>query len=212
MSVVDRRRTGPPVVVAEFRLLFEPTNVSYSWQRVAPSIGPIVAGTEDLLWNPPESTYKPITLALPSTAKPGESWRVGLHIGPHKAVDVTHYTSVKPAIIGVWSEGISLVRGESSTSGQVRTVGGSKGPKAKADEGRNKGKAGKGKDDEGKKQGRINREWMAGDGALRVVEQTSFDLDKVSLGRSRADCRKYGTRVWACQGGYGGIWTKPIAT
>jgi hypothetical protein len=38
--------------------------------------------------------------------------------------------------------------------------------------------------DEGPKQTRIHREWLNGEGdvetRLRIIEQTSFDLDKVS--------------------------------
>lgn len=36
--------------------------------------------------------------------------------------------------------------------------------------------------EKGKKQGRIRREWdLPGDGTLQVIEQTSFDLDKVRV-------------------------------
>jgi hypothetical protein len=90
----------------------------------------------------------------------------------------------------VWSEGIALVRGESSGSGQIRGLGvESKGKNADKSRAKEKGR-GKGKtveQDEGKKQGRILREWALYGGPkddpparLSIVEQTSFDLDKVS--------------------------------
>jgi hypothetical protein len=170
-----------------FRLLFEPTNISYSWQRLAPTLGSILPGDEELPWNPPESTYRPVVIALPACAKPGESWRIGLHIGPYKPVDITHYILANPSAISVWSEGINLVRGEPSSNGNVKTISaptkGSKGSKgSKGFKGKVqadvKGK-GKGKEEEGKKQGRITRDWIAGERTLSMVEQTSFDLDKV---------------------------------
>jgi len=160
------------------RLLFEPINISYSWQRLSPTLGPIIPGSEELSWNPPESTYKAINLALPSAAKPGESWRIGLHIGSYKDTDITHYVSDTPGVISVWSEGIALVRGEPSSSGNVRVFGSTTKGK-KGDEGKTGKGKGKGKEIEGKKQARINREWTIGDGKLCLVEQTSFDLDKV---------------------------------
>jgi hypothetical protein len=79
----------------------------------------------------------------------------------------------------------------------TKGVGG-QGGKGKA---KGKGKAedrdkakGKGKEkDETVKQTRITREWDTPSGVLKVVEQTSFDLDKVSSwhwGRGRADEQK----------------------
>ena len=208
------------------RLLFEPTRISYSWQRLTPTLGDILLGAEVLSWNPPESTYKPVTLALPASAKPGESWRIGLHIGPHEPVDITHYVSPTPSIISVWSEGIALVRGEPSSSGNVKVIStsakGLKGAKVKvqADERRTGKSRGKGKDEEGKKQGRITRDWRAGEGHLSVVEQTSFDLDKVGKrngGRWMktvlllgADGRKSGILGWRSRDGYGSIWRNGI--
>lgn len=56
--------------------------------------------------------------------------------------------------------------------------------KSKTEVGKSKGK-GKAKEDEGPKQTRIHREWSTGsggdgpEGRLRIIEQTSFDLDKV---------------------------------
>lgn len=104
----------------------------------------------------------------------------------------------------MWSEGIVLTPGGvlAADSGAVRGVGAAKGGKDKDNKGGKKssGKGGKdekagGKDkgkgkDDGPKQTRITREWPAPRGALKVVEQTSFDLDKVGsdVGRGRQPC------------------------
>lgn len=200
------------------RLLFEQRDISYSWQRISPFIDRPIAGPEVLTWNPPESTYKPISIPLPLSAKPGESWRIGLHIGALSTPLLTQYVDDKPGIIPVWSEGISLVRGEPSTAlngngGKVRGVG-AESHKSKKGDSKGKGKAtsgGSSVSEEGKKQGRILREWKLGpkddQGSLKIVEQTSFDLDKVSihhvdpltwtcvsLGGTDMLCRRYGTR------------------
>lgn len=140
-------------------------------------------GQEGISWNPPESTYKTCTLPLPAASKPGESWRLALHLGPTPSqIDVSHYALPNPHIISVWSEPIHLVRGEpSSAGGIVRGVGADA---AKGKKGDKKGKgaggaAGKGKEEEGRKQGRITRDWTLGKRRLSIIEQTSFDLDKV---------------------------------
>ena len=73
-----------------------------------------------------------------------------------------------PGVLSVWSEGISIL--PSSSSGALKKE--------------DKGKKGKGREEDVPKQGRISREWTLGDiedrAILRIVEQTSFDLDKVS--------------------------------
>lgn len=88
-----------------------------------------------------------------------------------------------PDVLGVWSEGIEIARPVSGlNSGTVRGLGRQKEPSI--DKGKSIGKS-KGKDkekerDDRPKQGRIMREWtLPEEGILRIVEQTSFDLDKV---------------------------------
>lgn len=134
----------------------------------------------------------------------GESWRLGLFTqnedlqssngqlnglkGKGKLettgelLDLVNHT---PNVLGVWSEGIEIARPVSGlNTSAVRGIGAQKEPAV--DKGKLKGKA-KGKDkekekerDDGPKQGRIMREWALPDeGKLRIVEQTSFDLDKV---------------------------------
>lgn len=72
-----------------------------------------------------------------------------------------------PGVLGVWSEGIELLPAPSAVGKPV---------KGKGDKGKDKGKGKK----EAPKQSRITRSWPTSYGALKVVEQTSFDLDKVS--------------------------------
>ena len=84
-------------------------------------------------------------------------------------------------VLGVWSEGIQISRGQGKAVGPIRGVGG-EGLKVRNGGESGKGKRkGKGKEvDEVAKQGRIWREWdLPGGGELRIIEQTSFDLDKV---------------------------------
>lgn len=213
-------------IVARLRLRYEPTEVYYTWQKVYPDTGPQKDAERLTTFIPPESTYRPLTIPLPDTAVVGERWRLGLFSnfsnsgsatqpsdggegagagGP--AEGILGVTEGKPSVIGVWSEGISIVKGESSGStstgpiGAVRGVGSSSKGKSKRDDvqsnttsqGKPSGKAkgkNKAKDDEGPKQGRIQREWTipqhnddadpkSSRGTLRIVEQTSFDLDKV---------------------------------
>lgn len=87
--------------------------------------------------------------------------------------------------MGVWSEGIELRRGEPPTAGPVRGVGAEtsrKGKGSKEKERKGKGKDDKkGKENEEAKQTRITRAWPLPSGQLELVEQTSFDLDKVSF-------------------------------
>jgi hypothetical protein len=81
-------------------------------------------------------------------------------------------------VIGVWSEAMEVIG--PAGNGAERPA-----KKSKIEEkGKGKGK-GKAKEmDEGPKQTRIHREWLNGEGdvetRLRIIEQTSFDLDKVS--------------------------------
>lgn len=98
-------------------------------------------------------------------------------------LDLTSDTAATP--LSVFSEGIEIVR--PSTSGVYGVVKGVNGQKSgkikgknKVDERESKRVGAKGKErDEGVKQSRIMREWETPMGRLRIVEQTSFDLDKV---------------------------------
>ena len=99
-------------------------------------------------------------MPLPTTAKPSESWRLGLFVPPASSASGC-LDSLAKHICGVWSEPITFlggrpIKGKTDKQGAV-------------------------------KQGRVFREWQVGpvlvgqgpDNILRVVEQTSFDLDKV---------------------------------
>jgi hypothetical protein len=116
-------------------------------------------------------------------------------------------------VLSVWSEGIEITRPQPAVLGPVRRVGSD----AKANA--NASAKGKGKEkDEGPKQGRILREWSLDDGGMMaIVEQTSFDLDKVrddinlpvyKMSRGRdADrvCRRFGILDWLSRPGCGDI-------
>jgi len=87
-------------------------------------------------------------------------------------------------VIGVWSDAIEIRANPPRAGGPVRGMGGGdmKGGKKGKDmlDPRLKGK---GKEvEEAPKQGRICREWsLPKDGELKILEQTSFDLDKVGV-------------------------------
>lgn len=156
-----------------------PTDIYYTWQRI-PSTTPAhtTHPTKLTTYQPPINTYKAISLALPASAKPSETWRLGLFAPSATGVRGSLGT-LKRHVCGVWSEPIVLFGGRprSKTEKQGSAVG---------------------------KQTRVFREWAVGDtksrvvgtetgsasdGILRIVEQTSFDLDKVShpAHPSRAD-------------------------
>ncbi|GHJ84341.1 hypothetical protein NliqN6_0743 [Naganishia liquefaciens] len=137
----------------------EPTDIFYTWQRIAPSVLDSTRSAKLTTYQPPINTYKAISVPLPTTAKPSESWRLGLFSPPASTVRGSLDCLAKHNC-GVWSEPIAFLGG--------RPI---------------KGKA----DKQGAiKQGRVFREWQVGpvvaeqgpDNVLRVVEQTSFDLDK----------------------------------
>ncbi|WVQ78732.1 hypothetical protein IAT38_000819 [Cryptococcus sp. DSM 104549] len=191
--------TITPQVANDLRteLRYDPTPIHYTWQRLLPTPSSPLPAKTLTTFLPPASTYKPILVPLPAGAQLGESWRLGLFVpatgggrgggggGPSSGllelID-------GPRVMGVWSEGIVLARGAGAGpgSGSGSGVGAIKG-RGKEKEKDAKGKAGKGKgkakEEEGAKQGRILREWglpSPGEeaGRLRIVEQTSFDLDK----------------------------------
>lgn len=168
---------------ADMRLREEPTPISYVWQRVSPPL--TTKPVELTIFEPPASTYRPITVPLPRSARAGERWRLGLFSPPHALeAPLLSLSEDGAPVMGVWSEGIELRAGEPPRSSPIRGVGADKAkPKAKGE----KEKKGKGKDigkvKEEAKQTRITRAWPLpnGLGELRLVEQTSFDLDKVAI-------------------------------
>ncbi|GMK59092.1 hypothetical protein CspeluHIS016_0701070 [Cutaneotrichosporon spelunceum] len=160
----------------------EPTPISYVWQRVVP---PLTTKPSELtLFDPPASTYRPLTVPLPRIARAGERWRLGLFSPPHALeAPLLSLSEAEVPVMGVWSEAIELRASERPQSGPVRGVGADKQNKAKGRRDENKGKGKEsGKAKEEAKQTRITRAWPLPPGAsethLKLVEQTSFDLDK----------------------------------
>ncbi|WWC97053.1 hypothetical protein V866_003930 [Kwoniella sp. B9012] len=190
--------TITPQVANDLRteLRYDPTPLQYIWQRLTPSLSPPTSARELSTFIPPQSTYKPISVPLPADVQIGESWRLGLFSPSPSATSSRHPSCSLMSlcedgvgVIGVWSEGIDIVRSELSHKGTVRGINGSsKNGKDKEKE----SKKGKGKEkDDGPKQGRITREFTLplpspkdeegerqGEEMLRIIEQTSFDLDK----------------------------------
>ncbi|WVQ74544.1 hypothetical protein IAR50_004145 [Cryptococcus sp. DSM 104548] len=133
---------------------------------------------------PPVATSNPaqgITIT-PQVANDLRTESRGPEAGPSgKLLDLVQ----DPQILGVWSEGIQITRpsGSGLTPGAVRGMGKqrevqpSSGAKGKGGKVNSKDKHEK---DDGAKQGRIIREWALpeNEGVLKIVEQTSFDLDK----------------------------------
>ncbi|KAI9632484.1 putative methyltransferase-domain-containing protein [Dioszegia hungarica] len=191
--------TITPQVANDLRteLRYDPTEIYYTWQRTEPSIQPSLPSEHLTSFVPPESTYRPLSIPLPAKAGIGEKWRLCLFApGPPASSlrsdsvetgrqDILALTgpSAKCSPISVWSEGIEIVRPAGASTGGVTKGVGGQGGKGRA---KGKGKAedkdkakGKGKEkDETVKQTRITREWSTPSGVLKVVEQTSFDLDK----------------------------------
>ncbi|AAW42152.1 expressed protein [Cryptococcus deneoformans JEC21] len=202
-SNTDQRITITPQVANDLRteLRYEPTTIYYTWQRVIPSISIATTLQELTTFIPPGSTYKPLDVPLPKNVQVGESWRLGLfshNENPHSSNGLLSGEERKwkleptnelldliddtPDVLGVWSEGIEIARAVSGlNSGTIRGLGRQKEPSI--DKGKSKGKS-KGKEkekerDDRPKQGRIMREWaLPEEGTLRIIEQTSFDLDK----------------------------------
>ncbi|WOO85180.1 Protein-lysine methyltransferase METTL21D [Vanrija pseudolonga] len=170
-----------------------PTEIAYTWQRTHPTPSSPTKPLPLTRFEPPESTYRPLTVPLPRNARVGEHWRLGLVEVPSPGTkvdtgaiggDILALSGEGVRVLGVWSEGIELRNGEvvAAATGPVRGVGGKdKGKDKKAagkDKAGGKPKAKGGKDDT-PKQGRISRAWALPSGQqLTLVEQTSFDLDK----------------------------------
>lgn len=164
---------------------------------------------------PPESTYRPIPIPLPGISA-GDKWRLGLFANEQSArtqrLRTTLASRADVDVVGVWSEPISITPGPGVGVGVGHDKRDSK--KVKLDPKSSKGKS---KEKELKedvpKQTRIHREWVYDDSpdridkVLRIIEQTSYDLDKVrtlhdpsihgmQLGRkANAGRRKYGIQA-----------------
>jgi len=104
-------------------------------------------------------------------------------------------------VLGVWSGPIEIARAVEERSSKRAKL-----DSKEVQKGSGKGKGKEKEKDDGPKQTRIQREWKLGTEAedevqnmLRIIEQTSFDLDKVSsyeCGLKMLMIRKYGTRDW----------------
>ena len=111
--------------------------------------------------------YRPVSIPLPSQARPGERWRLGLT--SNTSPTLLGLSDDHVGVIGVWSEGIDIIQRGVKTAEVARDR-----------EGRGKGRAVAKGYDADRKQGRISREWeLPCKARMRLVEQTSFDLDKV---------------------------------
>ncbi|ORX33635.1 putative methyltransferase-domain-containing protein [Kockovaella imperatae] len=128
-------------------LRYVPTDIGYVWQRVQPASSQDDALEHLTTWTPPQSTYKTLSVPLPTDVKPGQSWRLGLETmnpdGPN-VPSLASFACPNPPIVPVWSAPIQFIQGAAPAV----------------------------------KQDRIQREWMIAEDTLRVIEQTSFDLDK----------------------------------
>ncbi|WRT65610.1 uncharacterized protein IL334_002555 [Kwoniella shivajii] len=192
--------TITPQVANDLRteLRYEPTTIYYTWQRLSPTISPLTPSKELTTFIPPQSTYKPISVPLPGNVRIGESWRLGLFSipsdkgktgegeagpGPGPSSSLLRLCEDHVDVLGVWSEGINVIRSEALTTGVVRGIDNGKSSIKSKEKPKDKGK-GKAKDKEKEKddipkQGRITRDFnLPQEGVLTVVEQTSFDLDK----------------------------------
>ncbi|WVO13234.1 hypothetical protein L204_100847 [Cryptococcus depauperatus] len=188
-----------PQVANDLRteLRYEPTKIYYTWQRIAPKNSEPEALKELTTFMPPASTYKPLAIPLSLQAQVGDSWRLGLFSCGSRSQNckdaepepVNHLLDLvqQPKILGVWSEGIEIIRLPGGmNNGAVRGMGKQK--ERPEDVGRC-ARAKKGKEKEKErydvpKQGRIHRELILPlvrqnqQPSLKIIEQTSFDLDK----------------------------------
>lgn len=134
-----------------------PTSIDYIWQRISPSVQDPLKAINLTNYHPPASTYKQLSVPLPLRAKAGEKWRLGLvESGSRHTTSLESLTGSSVGVLSVWSEPVEVLKGSSKPSSSKNVAGG--------------------------KQGRITRGWtLPGDeDELVIVEQTSFDLDKVS--------------------------------
>jgi hypothetical protein len=175
------------------RIRSEPTEIYYVWQNVSAgqssNSGSQTTKVEHLTtYASPGSTYKSISIPLPSSARAGQSWRLGLFPtgqGPGWQDLDNVLDEDNTRVLGVWSGPMEI-----KASMEERQFKRAKLDAKEVQKGNGKGK-GKEKEkekDEGPKQTRIQREWiLQRDGTsteeipdlLRIIEQTSFDLDKV---------------------------------
>lgn len=133
---------------------------------------------------PPESTYRPLAIPLPPV-QACQKWRLGLfptgESENRARISNVLCASEDVSVVGVWSEPISVTPG--ATEKRVELERESK--KAKLEPKTSKGKGKEKEKDDAPKQSRIHREWLfdddedSEDRILRIIEQTSYDLDKV---------------------------------
>lgn len=152
-----------------------PTEIHYAWQRSDVAVPHGTHTSTDFLtrYQPPETTFASVSIPLPSQARPGQEWRLGLFaINPlSEPVDsrvslVEGTIPLTPGqIVGVWSEGIKVTL-ESKLASQdpVRSQSLPRRKKQKsnlvsADSVTRSGGPKKIKD-QGEKQSRITRAWV----------------------------------------------------
>lgn len=170
------------------------TDIYYVWQLLSPK--PIRPTASQLLttYAPPADTYKSCTIPLPKAAKVGQHWRLGLFTQPAETPD-GKLPLVDGQIVGVWSESIEVTA-----------------PNAEAGPSKTKAKVPSKAKPVADKQTRITRAWSLpatskrdAEGKakndtkqLRVVEQTSYDLDKVRrlFERSVIDLTDLPQKIW----------------
>lgn len=157
----------------------------YVWQCLGSGAsnirGDVSEGEHLTTFVAPDSTYRALTIPLPQV-RAGQKWRLGLFSGEQSAarrpLDNVLSNSENVEVIGVWSEPIAVITGSERGSRERESK------KAKLDKPKGNGKEKEKEKDDAPKQNRIHREWLLDDSAdhervLRIIEQTSYDLDKV---------------------------------
>ncbi|CAE6483846.1 unnamed protein product [Rhizoctonia solani] len=153
-------------------------NIYFTWQSDSGALHR-TGFTKLTTWRPGSGSYKPLSVALPFEAQPGSAWRLCLAVDldpknlPRSLVLDLLQTEFGGLPFPVTSLPISVLATESvgpteKTRGNKPTP--SKQPKAKS----------KPTEINISKQEKIERFYLlpANQGALRITEQTSFDLDK----------------------------------